>query len=972
MRSSDGGLRLRANQDGRVDSRGADSAVWPLRYDGALMAARPTGTVTFLFTDVEGSTQQATADPAAWSAARARHHEIVGAAIDAHDGFAFQVVGDAFCAAFATVGRAVAAALAAQRRLHAERWPMRPVTVRMGMHTGPAEWENGDYEGYLTLARTQRVMAVGYGGQVLLSQAAADLALNELPPDVALRDLGEHRLKDLPHPERLFQLVAADLPVDFPPLRSQSAKTNNLPAQLTSFIGREGELADLRPLLASNRLLTLTGPGGTGKTRLALRLASEVLDTFAAGAWLIELASVFDPDLVPQTVVATLGVHEEPGRTILDALSDYLRTKSMLLILDNCEHLIGSCAELADLLLRVAPGLRILATSRESLGITGETAFRVPPLTVPIPREPADLDRLAENACVQLFVDRALAADPRFQLTERSAAAVSEICLRLDGIPLAIELAAARIKVIPPEQIATRLDDRFRLLTGGSRAALERHQTLSALIDWSHDLLSEPERALLRRLSVFAGGWSLDAATSVCDGVLAEGTLETIARLADKSMVVVEGPLETAEGRYRLLETIRQYARDKLLASGESERLRDRHLDYFLRFAEAIEPKLRGAEQLVWLGRVETEHDNLRTALAWALESAKSGSALRLAGALSYFWELRGYLADWQKWCGEALSSSESEQRKPVVIGVSRPTIPALADTNKAARAKVLYASGRAHFGMHVEPSVSRAIVEKALQSWRELGDKWWISVALEHVGFMLRWEADAETSIARLEEGVSLAREVQDRWPLALCLMRLGGSFVGRDVAASLRTLEEAEAIARAVGDRNILSQVLVAHASARFISGDLSAAAPMAAEALVEGRAVGSVISVFLSLMGMAVISCLQGDATGARGYCHELLDFGRETGSPTVHILGLFASGFVACFSERPERGVRVLAAGQALAGERGMIRGFIGPMLMLYEQALQKAREKLDSATVDAALQEGRALTIDQALQLARED
>jgi hypothetical protein len=258
------------------------------------------------------------------------------------------------------------------------------------------------------------------------------------------------------------------------------------------------------------------------------------------------------------------------------------------------------------------------------------------------------------------------------------------------------------------------------------------------------------------------------------------------------------------------------------------------------------------------------------------------------------------------------------------------------------------------------------------LQSWRELGDKWWMAVALEHVGFMLRWEGDAEASVARLEEGVSLAREVQDRWPLALCLMRLGGSFVGTDVAASLRIFEEAEAIARANGDRNILSQVLVAHAGARFISGNLSAAAPMAAEALVEGRAVGSVISVFLSLMAMAVISCLQGDATGAKGYCHELLDFSRETGSPTVQVLGLFASGFVACFSERPERGVRMLAAGQAFASERGMIRGFIGPMLMLYQQALQKAREKLDSATVDAALQEGRALTIDQALQLARED
>jgi hypothetical protein len=517
------------------------------------------------------------------------------------------------------------------------------------------------------------------------------------------------------------------------------------------------------------------------------------------------------------------------------------------------------------------------------------------------------------------------------------------------------------------------LDDRFRLLTGGSRAALERHQTLTALIEWSHDLLSEPERVLLRRLSVFAGGWSLDAAQAVCDGVFAEGTLETIARLADKSMVVVEGPLEAAEGRYGLLETIRQYARDKLLASSESEQIRDRHLEYFLHFAEATEPKLRGAEQLPWLSRVETEHDNLRTALAWSLERGKSESALRLAGALSYFWELRGYLAEGQRWIEEVLSSFEAEQRETVVMGVSRrPSIPPLADTNKATRAKVLYASGRVHFGTHVEPSVSRAIVEEALQSWRELGDKWWMAVALEHVGFMLRWEGEVETSIARLQEGVSLAREVQDRWPLALCLMRLGGSFVGTDVAASLRIFEEAEAIARAVGDRNILSQVLVAHAGAHFISGNLTAAAPMAAEALVEGRAIGSVVSVFLSLMAMAVITCLQGDATGAKGYCLELLDFGRETGSPTVHILGLLACGFVSCFSERPERGVRMLAAVQARAGERGMIRGLTGPMLMLYQQALQKAREKLDPATVDAALKEGQALTLDQALELAIND
>ena len=415
----------------------------------------------------------------------------------------------------------------------------------------------------------------------------------------------------------------------------QSVRTN-LPVQLTSFIGRQHELAAVSHLLQTTRLLTLTGPGGTGKTRLALEAAADVdvQERFPAGVWLVELAPLADPALVPHAVATALGVREQPGRSLLDALLDYLRAKTLLLLLDNCEHLIETCAQLAEMVLHAAPGVTILASSREPLGIAGESPYRVPPLSQPDPRQVHDLDALERIDSVQLFVERALTAYPPFRLTAHNAPVVAQICRRLDGIPLALELAAARARFLPPEQIAARLDDRFRLLTGGSRTALPRHQTLLALIEWSHELLSDSERALLRRLAVFAGGFSLEAAQAVCGdgGVgLTDETLDTLAHLADKSLLEVD----VVEGRFRLLETIRQYAREQLLAAGEAEAVRNRHLAFFLQYAKQAEPKLRSAKQLAWLDRLETEHDNLRTALAWALERGTSDHALQLAGALA-------------------------------------------------------------------------------------------------------------------------------------------------------------------------------------------------------------------------------------------------------------------------------------------------------------------------------------------------
>src|SRR6266540_3827939 len=467
----------------------------------------PTGLVTFLFTDIEGSTQLWEQYPQAMEEAHARHDKILREAIQSNNGYVFQMIGDEFCAAFDTAEIAVRAAVKSQLDLHTENWGETPIHVRMGIHTGKAELqEDGVYHGYVTLSHAERVMSVAHGGQVLLSSTTQQLVQDELPKGVELRDLGQQQLKDLSRPEHLFQLNIADLPSDFPLLNTLASARHNLPVQLTSFVGREKELAEVKSLLQETHILTLTGPGGTGKTRLSLQLAAEVLKEFSDGVWLVELAPLADPTLVIPTVASTLGVREQPGRTISDALMDYVRAKSMLLLLDNCEHLIETCAQLTNALLRTAPRLKILASSREALGIAGETAYRVPSLPLPDPQQLQDLDALAQNDCVHLFIDRAMAANPSFRLKEKNAHAIADICRRLDGIPLAIELASARTKVFPPEEIAARLDDRFRLLTGGSRTALERHQTLFALIEWSHNLLSEAERVLLRRLSVFAGG----------------------------------------------------------------------------------------------------------------------------------------------------------------------------------------------------------------------------------------------------------------------------------------------------------------------------------------------------------------------------------------------------------------------------------------------------------------------------------
>ncbi len=712
----------------------------------------PSGTVTFLYTDIEGSTKLAQEHPEEWETLRARHHAILREAIGSNNGYVFQVVGDGFCAAFHTQSNALHAAIDAQRKLQTENWGKVSLNVRMGIHTGEAEAHGNEYHGYLTLSLVQRLMSSGHGGQILLSHATENLLRDHLPKDVSLLELGEYKFRDILQPVHVFQVSAPGLQKEFPALRALDVLPNNLPVQLTSFIGREHELSEIKQLLTTTHLLTLAGPGGTGKTRLALQLGAEVLKDLPDGVWLVELAPLADSTLVAQTMAATLGAHEQPGRTILDALTDYVRAKSMMVILDNCEHLIEACAQIADSLLHAAPRLKILATSREALGIAGETAYRVPSLPLPDPRQLHDLDALEQNDCVHLLIDRAMAAYPSFRLKEKNAHAIADICRRLDGIPLAIELASARTKVFPPEEIAARLDDRFRLLTGGSRTALERHQTLFALIEWSHNLLSEAERLLLRRLSVFAGGWTFESAQEVSGEGINGDVLDLLTHLVDKSLVAVEEKVEKA--RYRLAETIRQYARDKLYESGEAEQVRNRHLAFFLQFAETAEPKLGGPEQLEWLDSLETEYDNLRTALAWSLESGKGENALQLAGALCYFWVLRGNFSEGDKWLNDALAFAEREQSERATAGETYT----LSSAETAQRAKALYGAGWLQMGA-LNVKRGRTVVEESLRLWRELGDKWWTAVTLELVALIVagwQWRAMWETKVCSVRDCVN------------------------------------------------------------------------------------------------------------------------------------------------------------------------------------------------------------------------
>ena len=623
---------------------------------------QPTGTVTFLFSDIEGSTRRWEVRREAMGAALKRHDEHLRTAIESHSGHVFKTVGDAFCAAFARVSDAVAACIDAQRALSAGDFAaVDGLRVRCALHTGEAVERDGDYFGP-ALNRVARLMAIGHGGQILFSGVTRDLARDSLPDGTTLVDLGSHRLQDLTEPEHVWQLNVAGLPNEFPPLRSLDTLPNNLPIQRTSFVGRAHDVADVKELLERYRLLTLVGSGGVGKTRLAIQAGAELLERFPDGVWFVDFAPISDPELVASVVAQALGMTQQQGRRVDETIPQWLRRKKLLLIFDNCEHVLEPAAALADAILATAQDVRILATSRQGLNISGEAVHRLPSLPVPAEAAALKADEAVRYGAIALFVDRAKSADTRFTLTDDTAPIVAEICRRLDGIPLAIELAAARVKVLSIPHLAQRLNERFTILTGGSRTALPRQKTLTATIDWSYDLLTPQEQRLFVRLGVFAGGFGLGAATKVCggDGVDEIDILDVLTSLTDKSLVVADTSGE--QERYRLLESTAAYALEKLSASGERERMTRRHAEYFRDVVEAAFRERRNP--LSWHPSVELDLDNYRAVLAWSLTQRNDNSlGGAIAAALSGFWWNAGLGAEERYWIEMALDRvNEAEQ----------------------------------------------------------------------------------------------------------------------------------------------------------------------------------------------------------------------------------------------------------------------------------------------------------------------
>jgi predicted ATPase/class 3 adenylate cyclase/DNA-binding CsgD family transcriptional regulator len=911
------------------------------------------GLVTLLFTDIEGGVRLWEADREAMAAASARHDRMVREQIEAAGGQVFKTAGEAHRAVFADPVAALWSAVAIQRAAGAEPWASGlPVRVCMALHSGACAERDGDYVGPV-VNRAARLLDIGHGGQVLVTAATYALLADRLPGGIGLRDLGEQRLKDLGRAERVFQVTGPGLAEGFGVLRSldDPALRHNLPSQATSFVGRTAELAELRARVSGgSRLVTIAGPGGIGKSRLALQVAAEVLDGTGDGVWLAELAPVAEPELVTRTAAAALRVSEAPGRPVLDTLIDALGGRDLLLILDNAEQVLGAVAELADAVLRSCPRVCLLVTSREPLGISGEHVFRVPGLAVP----PADLaapDRLAAFESVQLFAEHAARHRRGFTVDDASAAAVAAICVRLDGIPLALELAAARLGSLSASEINARLDQRFRLLTTGNRTALPRHQTLRALIDWSYDLLSSEEQIVFGRLSVFAGGWTLDAAEAVARGgdVAEWQVLDLLAALVGKSLVQAE--VIHGSTRYRLLETIRHYAAERLAlrAGSDLQDARVAHRDHYLSLVETAAARTRGPDEHVWLDRIEAEFDNIRAALAFSI--ADPGSAepgLRLATGLRAFVFSRGH-------SGEVIEALGALLRRP----------DARQPTRYLALALITNCKLLTHFDR--SPDIP-SMAEEAITIARGLADDALASDALTALNWFSFLQGDLPAALARADDAVALARAAGNPKRLVVALgHRAVFKAEAGDLDASLADYQEVLSVARAIGDNSTLVVTLINLGVDQVTAGEFPAALAYLQDALRLADAHGYQHLSAAAEMNLGYAYLMNSDAASARRLLVGVLDRARATGETTwVHgaLLGLA----VAAGADADPAVAATLhgaadhqyeQAGQAFDAKESKMRASDHARL----------RDALGEAAFDAAYARGRTLSQADAIALA---
>ena len=869
------------------------------------MSALPTGTVTFFFSDIEGSTRLIQQLGERYPDVLLAHHSVLREALAANGGHELRTEGDSFFIVFSSALQACAGAAAVQTALHAHQWPEGgAVRVRIGVHTGEATLVGNEYLG-LEVHRAARVASAGHGGQVLVSETTRGLVDHALPAGLALKDLGEHRLKDLARPERLYQLLIPGLRADFPALKTLEATPNNLPMQLTSFIGRDDQVREARQLLARSRLLTLTGPGGTGKTRLSLEIGANVLDQFPDGVYFVPLSAISDPELVPSAIAQALAISTTGRHRPIDALLDHLREKQTLLILDNFEQVLDA-APVARQLLEGSVGLRVLVSSRTVLRVSGEQEFPVPPLALPDLKALPGLAALSQFEAVRLFIERAVAVKPDFEATNENAPAIAGICERVDGLPLAIELAAARVKLFSPPALLSRLEKSLNALGSGTRDAPARQHTLRGAILWSYDMLDDAGRRLLARCSVFARGGSLDQLEPVCGPPedIGGDVVEALDQLADQSLLRRLPDFD--EPRFLMLQTIRDFAKERLEESGDAHRIRDRHVEAFLALAQKGEPHLFGPARREWLDRLEIDHDNFRAALDWCLESGNARQAMRLAGAFWRFWQMRGHI-------------HEGRARMANILGLPKSQ-DFLQDRVLALEA----AGGLAYW--QADMDIAQGFYDECLALTRQVGDKRAIANAIYNAGFPMTVSRKTIPRAKLLyQEALTLFRELGDDGRIARTLWGIGNAnFFDKDYAAAKPALEEAQALSRRLDDRFNLAWSTHTLGLVAFNTNDIATAKKSFLEALQLFLEAQDVSGITLQLDNLSSIARKEGD----------------------------------------PLRATRLAAA--AVAQQTATGTGLGG--LLSYQEG-RTGREGLSEADAATAWAEGQSLSLDEAVAYA---
>jgi len=900
--------------------------------------------VTFLFTDIEGSTQRWDEYPDAMDTAIKRHDAVMRTAIAQHNGHVFKTVGDAFCAAFGRVEDAVQAAIDAQRALaDVDFTTVDGLRVRMALHVGRASERDGDFFGPI-LNRVARLMSVAHGGQVLLSDAVHESLCGALPA-VACIDLGLRRLRDLTQPERVWQLSAAGLEATFPPLDSLDARPNNLPFQATALIGREQDLADVKRLVEGHRLVTISGAGGIGKTRIALQAAADLIDRYAHGAWLADLAPIQDRELVCGVVAKVLNIRVPEGQRVEEAIPRQLQNKKLLLVLDNCEHMLSPVAELADAILATAPGVKLLANSRQALNISGEVVFRLPSLAVPEDTQQVDVQTARQFGAVALFAARAEAADSHFELTGENVCSVAEICRHLDGIPLAIELAASRVKVLSIPTLARHLDDRFKILTGGSRTALPRQKTLTALIDWSYELLTPREQTMFSGAAIFAGGFGLEAAIEVCGAELDEAdVLDHLTSLVDKSLVLAEtgGQRE----RYRLLESNRAYALEKLSAAGLRERLARRHAEYFCTAAQMANT---GSEGIVdeWLILVELDLDNYRAALKWALDEANDAKlGAIVAGSLRPLWAASALATEGCYW----IERSQARLDESVE--------PQLAAKLWLALAQLCLDRRRYDCS------------QRALALYESLGDSRGVANALSGIGYGL-------VRMGRLDEaGDAFARlleartRVGDKRGIANCLGRQAIVYQLRgDIAAARDANERALEAHTALNDTSGVAVDKTNLAELEFAEGNAARALALASEALLIYERRKDLRSLAYCRVNSVAYRIALGNLDAARDSATEGLRWARQAQEVLLAAVALQHLGLIGALRGKLQGPAGLIGYLNAQYEQIGIKRA--PAEQQSYDKLMMALREQLPDADLQRFISEGATWSQDRAVETAME-